>query len=161
MAESDNRLADVLLDYIWGRREPKRPPMSIAAFARLIDMSHTTIHNWLDGKTKPDADTLLVIAEKTGIPFVELAKAAGYAAFQDPGQLLDSLIAHVDEDFQGKSQEERDEIKHWLQSIRNHETSGMVLAITDGHSGRSQAYVAEERGGEYRTGYEVDLPPGR
>lgn len=161
MAETENRLAAVLLDYIWGRREPKRPPMSIAAFARLIDKSHTTVHNWLDGKTTPDIETLMIIAKQTGIPFVELAEAAGYGAFKDPSRLIEALIAHVDEGFPGKPEEERDEIKRWLKSVRNQEIAGAVLAITDGHTGRTQTYVAEQRDGTYHTKVEMDLPPGR
>lgn len=156
--ESVNRLAEVINEWRW-RQRPR--PYTVVQFAQLIGVSLTTVYKWLNGTSKPEIERLWTIHEKTGIPFGELAAAAGYGTFIEASQFLGYLIEHVDEQLPGSDAGERERFKHWLESLREGEVAGAVLVTHDEEKGRSPLVVAEERNGEYRTVAETEVPPGQ
>lgn len=156
--ESVNHLAEIINEWRW-RQRPR--PYTIVQFAQLIGVSLTTVYKWLNGTSKPEIERLWTIHEKTDIPFGELAAAAGYGSFIDASQFLGYLIEHVDEQLPSSNADERERFKRWLESLREGEVGGAVLVTHDEEKGRSQLAIAEERGGEYRTVFEGEVPAER
>src|SRR5690348_14624206 len=108
MVETSNRLAEVINEWRW-RQRPR--PYTVVQFAQLVGVSLTTVYKWLNGTSKPEIERLWTIAEKTGIPFGDLAVAAGYGTFIDASQFLAYLIEHVDEHLPGSDAGERERFK--------------------------------------------------
>lgn len=74
MADTPTPFAAMLQQYMWKRREP---PITAARLANEIGINRQTVLNWLGG-SRPTADMLPLVAEKIGVPLVEVYRAAGY-----------------------------------------------------------------------------------
>lgn len=158
MAENTDRLKTLIDEYRWQHRPQ---PLTVVEFARLVGVSPAAVHSWRNGTSKPEMERLWTIHEKTGIPFSELASAAGYGSFVDASVFVAYLIEHVDEQLPASDAGERERFKRWLESLRAGEAAGAVLVTNDSETGRHQIAIAEERSGEYRTVFEGEIPPGR
>lgn len=85
-------------EWAWKQDPPLTSP---AAIARALGLRSGTVWQWLKKGTRPGADVLPGIAEKTGLPLHDLYRAAGYTTPPlpvVPAALWDQLLAEVRDD---------------------------------------------------------------
>jgi transcriptional regulator with XRE-family HTH domain len=72
--------AQVLLDYMWNRRNPTQAPLGVAQLAARLGVPRQNVNNWIARGTVPTFEVILAVLARLDIPLRTL-----YDAYQRAG----------------------------------------------------------------------------
>lgn len=76
--------ARVLVDYMWNRRSPTRPPMNVPQLATKLGVPRQNVSNWIYRGTVPNFEVVLAVLARLNIPLRALYDAYQHAGLTVP-----------------------------------------------------------------------------